>query len=241
MTLHSRVHNSGRMCCLAGILFVSATVVLRAQNNSGDSTPQSSSASQSAQTPPTSTTVQQPGQLPDTMSAPPFTIADKFGYRVVQSFGARGFVGAAVGAAIGQARNSPHEWDQGVSGYARRYASGFAGNFSRQVFAFTLESAFHEDPRYFPSEDKGKKQRAINALRQIIRCKTDDGGNSFAYARVFSAFGAGQFVNVWQPRSTGSVAEGIKRGFISMGADAAYNFMQEFFPFTRPISLRHQH
>ncbi|HEX3682478.1 MAG TPA: hypothetical protein VHU83_08030 [Bryobacteraceae bacterium] len=191
--------------------------------------------------------VQQPGappqalQIPDTQSAPPFSVRDKFEYRVIQSFGLRGFVGSFISAAVGQGLDSPHEWGEGVGGFAERYGSAFAGNLSRQTFAFVLESAFREDPRYFPSEDKSMKQRALNALKQVIVCKQDDGAASFAYARVFSDFGAGQFVNVWQPRSTGSVGEGFKRGFIGLGADAAYNFMQEFIPFTRPISLRHRH
>lgn len=184
---------------------------------------------------------QQPGQLPNTVSAPPFTAADKFDYRVVQTFGLRGFVGSGISAAIGQARNSPHEWGQGVQGFADRYGSGFAGNFSRQTFAFILETAFREDPRYFPSEDKSKKLRAVNAVKQVIICKTDDGKSSFAYARVFSTFGSAQFTNVWQPASTGSVGDGLLRGVIGLGADAAYNFMQEFVPFTRPKSLRHRH
>ena len=146
-----------------------------------------------------------------------------------------------MGAAIGQARNAPHEWGQGFVGFADRYGSGFGGNLSRQTFAFALESAFHEDPRYFPSEAGTPKQRALNALKQVIVCKTDSGRPEFAYARVFSQFGAGQFVNVWQPKSTGSVSSGFVRAIIGLGADAAYNFMQEFLPFTRPSSLRHRH
>jgi hypothetical protein len=190
---------------------------------------------------------QQPGappvplQIPNTESAPPFTVRDKFEYRVVQAYGLRGFVGAALSAGIGQWDDSPHEWGEGFDGYAKRYGSAFAGNFSRQTFAWMLESAFHQDPRYFPSEDKNKKQRALNALKQVIVCKNDDGRPSFAYARVFSDFGAAQLENVWQPRSTSSVGAGFKRGFIGLGADAAYNLMQEFIPFTRPISLRHRH
>ena len=112
---------------------------------------------------------------------------------------------------------------------------------SRQTFAFVLESAFHEDPRYFPSEEKSTQYRIGNALRQVIVCKTDSGRSEFAWARVFSNFGAAQFDNVWQPRSTGSFGNGIKRGAIGLGADAAYNMMQEFLPFTRPHSLRHRH
>jgi hypothetical protein len=168
-------------------------------------------------------------------------VRDKFDYRVVQSLGARGLVGALMGAAVGQADNSPHEWGQGVHGFAERYGSGLAGNISRQTFAFVLESTFHEDPRYFPSEDKSTKYRIGNALRQVIVCKTDSGRSEFAYARVFSNFGAAQFDNIWQPPSTGSVGDGINRGLIGLGADAAYNVMQEFLPFTRPHSLRHRH
>lgn len=199
------------------------------------------------------TTPPQPGQLaqpnqnppgsdlPNTISAPPFTVADKFDYRVVQSFGLRGLGGSLIGAAIGQARNAPEEWGQGVQGFARRYGSGVAGNLSRQTFAFVLESTFHEDPRYFPSQDKGKKQRILNAAKQVFICKTDSGNSSFAYGRVISQFAGGQFTNVWQPASTGSVSDGFVRAFIGLGADAAYNFMQEFIPFTRPHSLRHRH
>lgn len=207
----------------------------------------------SQEAPPQPGQVQQPSQapqpgappaslrIPNTQSAPPFTVRDKFEYRVVQTFGLRGFMGAALSAGIGQWEDSPHEWGQGVGGYADRYGSAFAGNLSRQTFAWILESSFREDPRYFPSEDTSMKQRALNALKQVIVCKQDDGRASFAYARVFSDFGAAQLVNVWQPRSTGSVGDGLKRGVIGLGADAAYNFMQEFFPFTRPHSLRNRH
>src|SRR5579884_2583080 len=62
--------------------------------------------------------------LSKTISAPSFTVRDKFDYRIVQSFGARGLVGSLFGAAIGQAENSPHEWGQGVHGFAERYGSG---------------------------------------------------------------------------------------------------------------------
>ncbi len=179
--------------------------------------------------------------LPRTVSAPPFTTRDKFGYRVVQSFGLRGFGGALVGAAIGQARNSPYEWGQGAGGFFTRYASGFGGNLSRQTFAFAIESVLHEDPRYFPSQDKRGDQRVFNALKQVVFCKTDNGRSSFGYGRVISAFAAGQFVDLWQPESIDSAGHGVERGFISLGGDFAYNLMQEFIPFTRPHSMRHRH
>ncbi len=180
-------------------------------------------------------------KLPRTMTAAPFTVGDKFDYRVVQTLGFRGLFGSLVGAAIGQGAGSPYEWGGGVEGFARRYASGLAGNFTRQSFAFVLETALREDPRYFPSEDEPFKVRFMNSLKQVVVCKTDTGHSSFAYGRVISSFGAAQLVNTWQPASTGSVGHGLARGVYGLGADFAYNLAQEFFPFTRPRSMRHRH
>lgn len=183
-----------------------------------------------------------PGELRGTVSAPHLTTSEKFEYRVVQSFGLRNFVGAAISASIGQALDSPHEWGQGVGGFSERYASGFAGTFSRQAFAFTLERALSEDPRYFPlSRGSGFKTRSLNALKQVVWTKNDDASSGIAYARLGSAFGAAEFTNVWQPASTGGQGSAMKRAFIGLGADFAYNFIQEFVPFARPISLRHRH
>jgi hypothetical protein len=184
----------------------------------------------------------QPGELQGTVSAPQFTTAEKFEYRIVQSFGLRNFIGAAMAAGIGQELNSPHEWGQGTAGFAERYGSAFAGTMSRQAFAFTLETAFKEDPRYFPlSKGASFKARAFNALKQVAWSKRDDGSSGLAYSRLISTFGAAEFTNVWQPPSTSGQANALKRGFIGLGADFGYNFLQEFIPFARPISLRHRH
>jgi hypothetical protein len=185
---------------------------------------------------------QNPVNLPDrvgpTLTADPFTVPEKFDYRVVQSFGLRGFVGAGFGAAIGQVRDVPSEWGEGVGGYATRYAAALGTNLTRQSMAFLLETALHEDPRYFPSEEKGFRRRLKNVLLQTVVTRTDSGKETFAWARMGSAFGAGEFVNIWQPRSTGTAGGGLTRGCIILGGDLAYNFFQEFVPFVRPRSLR---
>ena len=184
----------------------------------------------------------QPGQLQGTVTAPQLTTAEKFEYRIVQSFGLRNFIGAAIGASIGQADKSPKEWGQDVPGFAQRYASSFAGTFSRQAFAFTLETVLREDPRYFPlSSGSAFKIRVLNATKQVVWTKNDDGSSGVAYARLISTFGAAEFTNVWQPPSTSTQWSAVRRGCIGLAADFGYNFLQEFFPFARPISLRHRH
>jgi hypothetical protein len=181
-------------------------------------------------------------QLPNTIAAPPLTVADKFDYRIVQTFGLRGFLGATIASGIAQGYDTPSEWGQDFPGFAQRYATAFAGNLSRQVFAFGIESALHEDPRYFPLEGGHSfQERTLNSLKQVIWTRTDNGGSSFAYGRIASAFGSGQMVNIWLPGSDNSFGDGLVRFGLTMSADAGYNLLQEFIPFTRPRSLRHRH
>jgi hypothetical protein len=179
-----------------------------------------------------------PAQVGPSQPARAFTLGQKFNYRVVQSMGTRGLVGAALGAAIGQAMNTPSEWGQGMEGFGKRYGSGFAGTLTRQSMEFAAEGILHQDPRYFPSERKGFKARLKNVLLQTVVTRTDGGRYEFAYARVGSAFGNGLLVNAWQPRSNNSFGDGITRGLISLGSDAGFNFLQEFVPFLRPKSLK---
>jgi hypothetical protein len=168
----------------------------------------------------------------------PLSVHGKFEEDVVQSLGLRGLLGAALGASIGQATNTPGEWGQGAGAYGERFASSLGGSLSRQTFSFVLESVTHEDPRYFPSTARSKKARLWNVMKQTFITRTDSGGSSFAYSTVISAFAAGQLVNTWQPKSTGGVSDGIERGFITLGLDAASNLMQEFVTRLRPRELR---
>ncbi len=233
-----KMRNRGVSAGLAALL-LSCPAALPAQTNSPDPAAQRDSA----RTDPNvkQSAFKQPGVPRDSSTTPPLTAAEKFRYRIIDEFGIRGVIGNLAGAAIAQATNTPAEWGQGWGAYGKRYASGFGTTLSRQLFAFTLETALHEDPRYFPSTETTFGARVKHALKYVLVARTDSGSDSFAYARVISAFGAGQFVNVWQPRSTGHVSDGIERSFITLGVDAGFNLAQEFIPSFRPKPFRHHH
>lgn len=179
-----------------------------------------------------------PEDVGPTMKANPFDAKQKFEYRFLQTVGLHGYLGAAAGAAIGQARNVPHEWGQGAEGYATRYFSDFGTNLTRQSIAFGLETGLHEDPRYFPSEEHGFRKRMRNVLLQTLVTRTDSGKETFAWARIGSAFAAGAITNAWQPESTDTPGRAVNRGFIMLGGDLGYNFLQEFIPIFRPRGLK---
>jgi hypothetical protein len=178
------------------------------------------------------------GQNAPSSSVAPLSVPEKFEYRVISSFSPTKIIAVGLEAGYDQITNTPSEWKQGGEGYGKRYASEFGTVLARQTFAFTLEAAFHEDPRYFPSGEKGFLRRTKNAIKQAIVTRTDSGNDRFAYARVSSALGASFLANAWQPHSTDTAGNAMKTFAITIAGDAGYNFLQEFFPIFRPKELR---
>jgi hypothetical protein len=178
---------------------------------------------------------------PTTFAAPavtPLDVGDKFEYRLGETFGITKFITIGARAGYDQLTNTPSEWKQGGIAYAKRYASDFGTTFARQTFAFGLEAALHEDPRYFPSGEKGFSRRLKSVLKQTLVTKTDSGRDRFATARVGSALGAGFLTNKWQPHSTDTTGNAMATFSLIIAGDAGYNFLQEFFPIFRPKELR---
>jgi hypothetical protein len=181
-----------------------------------------------------------PGLLDNTLTARKLMSDEKFRYRVIEQFGIRGFLGTSISAGIGQGLDVPDAWGPHWDGYAKRYASGFAGGMSRQVFALGLDDLLHQDPRYFPSSQTAFGPRLRNVLKQVVVARNDNGDATIASSRIASAFGASFLTNAWQPKGNGGVGDGLERTGLSLAGDAAFFFVQEFVPFTRNSVFRHR-
>jgi hypothetical protein len=175
---------------------------------------------------------------PSSATIAPLTVPEKFESRILSTFGPTKLIVVGFEAAYDQATNTPSEWKQGAEGYGKRYASQFGESASRQMFAFGLEATLHQDPRYFPSGEKGFWRRTKNALKQTLVARRDSGTDQFAYARIGSALGAAFLANTWQPRSTDTTGNAFSTFGVTIAGDAAYNFIQEFIPRFRPKELR---
>lgn len=162
---------------------------------------------------------------------------DKFSYTILNLVALRGISGAAIGAGFEELGNTPKEWHRDGEGYGLRAASTFGGALTRQTLNLAFVSALHEDPRYFPLDHGPKYMRLWSAIRQTFVTRTDSGKATFAYGSVASAFATGQIVGLWQPPSNNSATDGVERGFIGLGVDAAVNLLYEFFPKTRPKEI----
>lgn len=134
-------------------------------------------------------------------------------------------------SAIGQARNVPHEWGQGVGGYAKRFGSALGTHMVKETIQFGVGALHHEDLHYYRSNLHGTMPRLGYAVKStFIVPRTNRPGKTVSAGRLSGAFGAGLISRAWQPASTAGIGAGIATGGILIGADVGANVAREFWP-----------
>ncbi|MGC2160627.1 MAG: hypothetical protein WA634_01840 [Silvibacterium sp.] len=108
----------------------------------------------------------------------------------------------AFSAGIGQAEDSPPEWQGGVEGYAKRWGAGYADSFDGNLWGNAiLTSWWHEDPRYYRKGSGSFTSRAWWAAGSSFWCKRDKGTWGPNYANVIGNLIGGGIANIYYPPS----------------------------------------
>jgi hypothetical protein len=146
------------------------------------------------------------------------------------------FVRCAASAGIDQANDKPLEWEQGGSGYGKRYAN-IIGQYSIQrTVTYALGSALHEDSRYFNSGNKGFWSRTGYALASGILARHDDGTRHFSISQVGGVAAGAFLARTWLPPSQSSVSDGAISFGITMANNMGFGVLKEFLPdMVRPL------
>ena len=160
----------------------------------------------------------------------PLSVGDKFRRHAKGTLGPVGILSAAARAGIDQRSDFPEEWGQGADAYGKRFASKMGKSGIHSALAFGLDSALHQDPRYYRSDGGGFWGRTGHALRGTILTHTDSGGETFSTWRIGSAYGAAFLANQWHPDRLNTLGRGLRQGSISLGFDVAKNMGAEFWP-----------
>jgi hypothetical protein len=167
----------------------------------------------------------------------PLSVRSKLNFHV-QSVGTpMSLAETAAYAGILQGLNSPREWGHGGA-YGKRFASALAGSAIHGALAFGLDSALHQDPRYFRSLQAGFLRRTAHAFRGTILTRTDGGGETLSTWRLGSDYGAAFLSNEWYPDRVNTVRLGALQGSLHLGFDFIANLGTEFWPDVRRKILR---
>ncbi len=152
-----------------------------------------------------------------------------------------GLAKAGLSAGIDQWHDKPPEWEQGASGYGKRFAN-IEGQYAIQrTVTFGLSSALHEDNRYFNSGKKATWPRIEYALKSGILARHDN-GNRYISVSQLGGVAAGAFLSrLWQPSSQNSAGDGAVSFGITMSSNIAFSVVKEFLPdLGQAIAKKHQ-
>jgi hypothetical protein len=149
------------------------------------------------------------------------------------------YVKAGLSGAIDHANDKPHEWEQGASGYGKRYANILGQYGIQRTVTFGLSSLLHEDNRYFGSGKKGFWRRTGYAIADSFMARHDN-GKRYPSISMIGGFASAAFVSrAWQPASTRSAGDGAVSFGYSIGYNVLGGIAKEFLPdIVRPLMKR---
>ena len=137
---------------------------------------------------------------------------------------------SAASAGLGQWKDRPKEWKQGSEAYGYRYGSSYAEHIVRETIKFGAAAAFHEDDRYYHSEDPATGTRIGHALASPFLARGSDGSRHFAFSRIGAIAGAALISRLWQPHSTNSLRSAELNFASSIGVTMGMDVVREFWP-----------
>jgi hypothetical protein len=161
----------------------------------------------------------------------PLTSGEKFELAIRKSVSPAAFLGAAAGAGLGQAANSPAGYGQGASGYSKRYGASMAKSASNNLIGdFFLCSVLHDDPRYFVMGDGSLKESVKYALRRLVIIRKDDGGKAFNWPGTMAPLASAGLSNAYLPEAQRTVGYTFENYGWSLASSVGINLLKEYWP-----------
>jgi len=136
---------------------------------------------------------------------------------------------SVVVAGIEQARNSYHQWGQGLEGFGKRFGADYADEVNGVIIGHGLmQSVFHQDPRYFYKGKGSFRSRALYAFATAFVCKGDNGHWQPDYGDVLGDLASGEISTLYYPASSRTGLRLFHDVLLGLAGRAASNLFEEF-------------
>ena len=141
-------------------------------------------------------------------------------------------VGASLlGAAYGQAANSPPGYGQDEGGYGKRFGANMARAASNNLFGtFLLASALHEDPRFYVKKSLSFKQSVGYAASRLVKTRSDSGDEVIYFAALLGPVAGETLANTYYPKGNRGVGHTFIRYASDQGWKFAGNLLRQYWP-----------
>ncbi|HEX6043711.1 MAG TPA: hypothetical protein VFZ22_04425 [Pyrinomonadaceae bacterium] len=156
------------------------------------------------------------------------TRRERFDRYVKDTVGPFSVARSAAAAGIGQWKDSPEEWGQGMKGYGKRFASGMGRNAIQQSVTYGMDEAFGLDTRFHRSNREGVGARVKHAFLESITSRTKSGRRVISAPRLAGVYtGAIVASETWYPERY-SYKDGLRLGTGTLLAGFGINLVREF-------------
>jgi len=156
------------------------------------------------------------------------TRKERFNRYLRSMFGPSALIRSAVAAGINQWQDSPEEWEQGMSGYGKRFGSSFGRNAIHHTIVYGMDSMLGLDTGFKRSGSKEFGARLKHALLENITSRTKSGKRVFSVPRVVGWYGSGVITReAWYPERYGW-KDGLRSGTDAMLMGFVLNVAREF-------------
>ena len=156
---------------------------------------------------------------------------DKFKLAANNSVAVSTMGAALLGAAYGQAVDSPEGYGQGGEGYAKRFGADMARSASANLFGtFMIASALHEDPRFYVRKHYSFKQSVKYAAVRIVVTRSDSGKRVANFADTLGPLAGEGLANTYYPEGNRDVSSTFIRYGSDLGWKFGGNLLRQYWP-----------
>lgn len=156
------------------------------------------------------------------------TAEERFKKYVKDTVGPFRLVRTGVSAGLDQWRDTPEEWEQGMKGYGKRFASGLGRNAIQQTVTYGLDSALHLDTGFQRSKREGFFPRLKDALAENVTSRTRSGNRVISAPRLVGVYtGSIIAAETWYPERY-SYKDGLRHGTTTLLTGFGINLVREF-------------
>ena len=164
-------------------------------------------------------------------STEPLSPGQKFELFVDNSISVHTVVWSALGAAVGQADNSPTGFGQGWDAYGKRFGSSLARQASGEFFGtFILALALHYDPRFFPDKDPTFGYAIKRSVKRVFVTRNDAGAQVVDIPGLVGPLLGEGLANVYWPDRNRTVGDTFFRYGLDIATKAGGNMLREYWP-----------
>jgi hypothetical protein len=150
------------------------------------------------------------------------------------------FISAAWEATWDQAWAQWPQYGGGMQGWSKRLGATLADTESRRfIQGFVLASALHQDPRYFPSNNKKLLPRMAYAVTRVVVTRGDGGNSDVNGSELLGALFTSSLQNAYYPRPDRGFSNTLNRFGGALSSDAITDLLHEFSPDMKHIFHKH--